>query len=454
MNVHELLDVKRDVEDVKVPIYDHLRRVGLHHYAPLFEHFGVNFKNDLNGEITGRLDNWSPDFKVGGPQRDRLADLIKGASSLDAFYGLADLSILRDRFLATYQCKIPDVTDSQSPPLLPPSQPSSMTRSFTEPDPSQRSITPPSKKELLQSYTNSSMDAAVSKNIELLELAHNFQEALESNGKTEVSMWQLSKHFERYKDDAESAVRNCHLLLHPDSKRTPAEREIKWVTTYAFLRRIGLEDYAFTLEENGYKYWHDWKHLGKDELKDKGDMSDKDAIFCHAILSGNKDRPDLLRQFEIPEFADLVNMFRMQFPSVSDNMARTFALNLTDELGVCDFSRCQVQEYLGSSHAATPKKALSSLQDGLQPLAVAEAARKKPEAPPPPEESKEWVHLFLKSKGLEQHSQIFLDQELKSREDVLGAPLDHALLEKIGIRQVGVRGQILRMIGEEKKANS
>merc|ERR1711937_410602 len=80
MNVHELLDVKRDVEDVKVPIYDHLRRVGLHHYAPLFEHFGVNFKNDLNGEITGRLDNWSPDFKVGGPQRDRLADLIKGAS--------------------------------------------------------------------------------------------------------------------------------------------------------------------------------------------------------------------------------------------------------------------------------------------------------------------------------------------------------------------------------------
>merc|ERR1712118_560460 len=48
--------------------------------------------------------------------------------------------------------------------------------------------------------------------------------------------------------------------------------------------------------------------------------------------------------------------------------------------GVCDFSHCQVQKYLESSHAATPKKALSSLQDGLQPLAVAEAARKKPEA--------------------------------------------------------------------------
>lgn len=175
-------------------------------------------------------------------------------------------------------------------------------------------------------------------------------------------------------------------------------------------------------------------------------MSNTDAIFCHAVLSGNKERPDLLRQFSIPEFADLVNMFRMRFPSTSDKVAHTFALNLTDELGVCDFSYLQVQEFLERPIAATPEKALSCLREGLPVPEVAEAARKEPEAPPQPEESKDWVHTWLKSKGLEQHSAVFLAQELKTREDVLTAPLDHELLEKMGIKQIGVRGTILRMI--------
>lgn len=451
MNVHELLDVKLDVEDVKLPIHDHLRRVGLHQFAPLFEYFGMNFKSDLDEKMVDRLGNWHPDFKAGGPQHDRLVKLIKGDHTLDAAYGLADLSILRDRFLSTYQRKAVDTSQFESP-VSPPAQVSSLIRSFTDPDKFELSMTSPSKEQLLRSYTrqapntSSKMDAEADKNIEVLDLAHTFQETLECGGKTEVSMWQLMTHFQRYQDDPAGAVKNCHLLLHPDSKRTPGERKVKWVTTFAFLRRIGLERYAFNLEGNGYKYWHDWKHLSKDELKEKGEMSNTDAIFCHAVLSGNKERPDLLRQFSIPEFADLVNMFRMRFPSTSDKVAHTFALNLTDELGVCDFSYLQVQEFLERPIAATPEKALSCLREGLPVPEVAEAARKEPEAPPQPEESKDWVHTWLKSKGLEQHSAVFLAQELKTREDVLTAPLDHELLEKMGIKQIGVRGTILRMI--------
>ena len=45
---------------------------------------------------------------------------------------------------------------------------------------------------------------------------------------------------------------------------------MRWMTTFAFLRRLGLEEHAFALEDAGYQYWHEWKHLSKDELKAHG----------------------------------------------------------------------------------------------------------------------------------------------------------------------------------------
>jgi len=56
-------------------------------------------------------------------------------------------------------------------------------------------------------------------------MAHLFQEKLETDGKTNVSMWQLDMHFERYADDPVGALKNCQRLRHSSEDRTPAERQ-------------------------------------------------------------------------------------------------------------------------------------------------------------------------------------------------------------------------------------
>merc|ERR1712070_597790 len=145
-------------------------------------------------------------------------------------------------------------------------------------------------------------------------MAHLFQERLENDGKTDVSMFQLDMHFERFADDPAGALENCTLLRLPSAQRSSQEREVVWTTTFAFLRRIGLEQYAFQLEDNGYQMWNELKALSVDELKEKGEMSKEDATICHAVLSAKEDRPDLLRKFQIPEFRDIIAFFQARFP--------------------------------------------------------------------------------------------------------------------------------------------
>merc|ERR1712139_18363 len=60
INVHELLEVKAEAEEVPVSTYDHFRRLGLSQFAPIFEHFGIREKCDLNDVIVGRMEAWDP----------------------------------------------------------------------------------------------------------------------------------------------------------------------------------------------------------------------------------------------------------------------------------------------------------------------------------------------------------------------------------------------------------
>lgn len=441
VNVHELLDVKQEAIEVAVDIYDHFRRVGLHRFAPIFEHFGIRRKQDINDKLADRCEAWEPDLKVESPQRNRLKKLLTGDKSLDGIYDLADLSVLRDRFLSTYQNAEPLAAQAAPPPLPPPTI---LERTTSEP--AKRRA--PSKRELLKSTSGIFED----KGLKLLEMAHSFQERLEADGKTDVSLWQLDMHFERYADDPAGALENCKRLRLASADRTPKDREVVWTTTFAFLRRIGLETYAFGLEDNGYKMWNELKALSKDELKEKGDMSAEDATVCHAMCSNNADRPDLLRKFQLPEFRDIMSFFQARFPEAKLSDARQFALQLTDELGVADNSCYQIQTYL--REAKGPMEALAQLGAGLPDLKNAEAARKRPEAPPPKGEPTCWVYTWLKSKELLDHSGAFLGQALEAREDVLDAPLDHKALQEMGIQRIGDRCKILRCIEEERSAPS
>jgi len=88
---------------------------------------------------------------------------------------------------------------------------------------------------------------------------------------------------------------------------------------------------------------------------------------------------------------------------------------------------------------------------GLLRLRDAEAARVRPEPPPPAEEPKDWIHVWLKEKKLEGYSNGFRDNALSERDDVLAAELDDQLLEKIGVDKIGDRKKIVRMLDTEKR---
>lgn len=434
LNVHELLDVTAEAEEVRTSIHDHFRRVGVHSFAPIFEHFGIREKRDLNlhPNIKDRMGSWHPDLKC-GPQRDRLVALLDGTEAVNRPYNLADLSSLRDRFIEAFQ-------DSQqgAPP-----------RGSGAPEDGATPGAAPPRLKLLRS----SSGLREQEQLNLLDMAHKFQEALEDRGKTEVSLWQLDVHFRRYAQDPAGALENCRRLLHPSKSRSAAERTPRWMTTFGFLRRLGLESHAFELEDAGFKMWQDWKHLSVDDLKGKAGMSDKEATLCHAVLQANAERPDLLHLFQLPEFADIEDAFATRFPEASAQQAREFAAALSDELGVSEFSRHQVHQCLAA--AAGPAEALSGLAAALPALEAADAARKRPDPPPPPGEPEEWVHNWLKEAGLAHLSQGFRDQALCSREEVLAAPIDDKLLsEPLGVKKLGERCKVLALLKKETSESS
>lgn len=446
MMVHELLDVKQDVEEVKTTIYDHFRRLGLHHFACIFEHYGIRLKEDITEDVKTRMEQWEPDLKVDGPHKSRLKRLLSGEESLNEHYRLADLSVLRDRFLSTFQ-KLQKQRDALGPSALaalPPPPPEALVRSVSEPWGTDAKTTNSKRRELLRSSSGIREEPA----LDLINMAHSFQEKLETNGKTDVSLWQLDMHFQRYADDPVAALENCEKLIKPSATRLPEECRVKWMATFPFLRRIGLESYAFTLEDAGFKLWREFKDLSKDTLKEKGGFSDDEASLCVAILTNDDKRPDLMRKFAIPEFGDTMALFRNRFPHSKPSDARQFAVQITDELGVGEFSYHQLETYL--SGAKSPAQALENIEEGLPTNEKAEAARKRPEPPPPAAEPTNWVYTWLKPHELHCYADAFLGQALTSKEDIVGAPLDHKILEGMDIKKIGHRCKLLRLVEELK----
>jgi len=116
-----------------------------------------------------------------------------------------------------------------------------------------------------------------------VEKAHRFQEILEKDGKSQVSVWQLDMHFARYEHDPIGAVANAHLLHHSSSDRSSEMRQVTWLTTSRFLARLRLERYLPAMEEGGYRLWHDFKHFTEDDWKNKFSMSDEHAVLCHVV---------------------------------------------------------------------------------------------------------------------------------------------------------------------------
>ena len=76
----------------------------------------------------------------------------------------------------------------------------------------------------------------------------------------------------------------------------------------------------------------------------------------------------------------------------------------------------------------------------------------KPEPPPAPAESTDWVYVWLKSHDLRHLASIFTDEALVTQGDVLEAPIDQETLKAMGVRKIGERSKLLRLIEQLRKS--
>jgi len=519
VNIHELLNTEADDRESEVNIYDHLCRVGVHQYAPLFEHFGIHDKSHISSDLKNKMGEWHLDFKVGGPQVDRLNKLMEGDSKeLDRAYELADLSMLRDSFLEAYsgvpcpsnisidrgamieifqklainedgklsynkfaawlqgqghtflldeEVKLNfDIFDKEGNNYIDQDRFIETCEANVTLLPSFRTQLPKqsSSTGIPVSFAGASSidDVKVDTLMWHVEMAHKFQEILEKDGKSQVSKWSLDMHFARYENDPTSAIANAHLLVHNSTACRSEERCVKWLTASQFLARLGLERYLPKMEEEGYSLWHDFKHFSKDDWEEEISMSPEDAVLCDAVNTGSKERPDMLRKFQLPEFADLKRLFLLRFPSCEDIHVLGFARALTNELGSASVSLFQVESFLESTNSAAEAFSCAKVTPDLgssqrEMKAVEGAAQKKKEEEEEArkaEENQDWMQDLLRKIGKEEYYDKFVEQELISKDLVLKAITSPPVLEKIGITALGARIAIFEAINHQRVRES
>eukprot|EP00494_Astrolonche_serrata_P028942 UN29209 len=88
----------------EIPIYEHLRRLHLHHWTWLFEFHGYHSTLDLKDLKSGDIENWTLDFKCKSKDFKLLKSFLDN-EELPKYYQLAEFTSVREEFIKKYYQK-------------------------------------------------------------------------------------------------------------------------------------------------------------------------------------------------------------------------------------------------------------------------------------------------------------------------------------------------------------
>lgn len=103
--VRSLLDTAKPLVNLTVPIYEHLKRVGLEKYAAVFEFLGVNDARECEYKSVKLADLLAacPLLRFDVDGKKRIAKLLKrDADFMKTHYAIADLASIKEAFLTAY----------------------------------------------------------------------------------------------------------------------------------------------------------------------------------------------------------------------------------------------------------------------------------------------------------------------------------------------------------------
>ena len=92
-----------EIQTADLNIYDHLRRLNLHHWAWLFEYYGYHTVSDLKDLSTSTIEKWTLDFGLGSVEFRRMKTLFQ--KTLPKNYPLSEYLHVRDTFIRTFYKK-------------------------------------------------------------------------------------------------------------------------------------------------------------------------------------------------------------------------------------------------------------------------------------------------------------------------------------------------------------
>jgi hypothetical protein len=255
-----------------------------------------------------------------------------------------------------------------------------------------------------------------------------------------------------FPDDPRAAVAHAHLLTDP---RPPppapaggaAAGRGAALTTVEFLRRLGLEKYAYGLEDAGYGLAQDLALLDAGALEKHGVGDKRDAEAILDVLAVKDARAELVAAFQRPDRRRAAALFLEAFPG-ERAAAERFAAAVTDAMGHGLASALQIARYLdGAPRGGDTHAAAAAAAAGARARLVDAPREPRPPPAPAPAPPSDFVYGMLKAGGLECYAEQFIGQGLGTREELAAEPRLRAEdLKAIGVEKLGHQRAILRML--------
>ena len=436
-HVQRLLRSSKPLHVDRMPVFEHLRRVGLEGWARLFEYHGYALKADLRGLSIDTVKQWSGYLRADARASKRMELLLAENEKLMEEYQLIDMATAKETFLAVFISY--GAAEAENASLVLPSRAASAGSEGSTPS---RNLVRQRSNGLKRDW----IDAAEQE--PLSQLADQFCFALTRDGKASASIWQVRHHLHLHAHSAREAVDTASVLIDANPPCGADALDVDELSTYEWLRRAGLEQHATGIEGEGYTTARALYGLGEGVLKDECGIKDKIELKrLTALVSTDAANARVLLSFTAPDFARIRTEFISAFAKTTivdleqlKKHALTFAMALSDGAGHGRISLKQLEIYL--SRAKDPAAAAASAKAELL-----EHIRPEPTPKPVKPKPTEWVYTALVAEGLEECADKLLGANFKEREDLTLEPrLEIAELEKIGIEKPCDRRKVLKFI--------
>jgi len=425
---------KPQIQDT-LSTWEHLRRVGLQDFAPIFEYHGYTERRDFKDLKIDRVQAWSPELGLSANEFQRLSKLLgEDEVFMKQEYQTADLSTIREMFFIAFPAEYFAAHEEKMPKL--------------------RRLASHERNGLVSVSSDSTY-------AEMEADSKKVCEALSRNGKSIVSLWQVRALLTMSASPEEVVYRSA-AFVQPRTEQivnnaftSPATNGVGlFMPIEVWLKRAGLWHLAEEFKSESIL------HVGQlyAEKSDLGRLqelagSKQTAKFIQKLLEKKPEDENITQGFSRPEYAKVKIVFTSFFPKCAGDLTHKFAQQICDPFGLCKCSLFELQNYL--IQHTTVESAIENIKNLLQPAPV--PVKEKPTPPLPTE----WVYGWLKSYQMEKYARDFINKlELKERHDFIEPLIDaEEVIKGMPGMSLGDQRKFRRMVRElentstERKSN-